>query len=163
MFHHKWLDTVPWAIQQDLTAYPLQIQSFASNPKFPVPPTPSPSPWQPLVSSPCRWVCFFSVDRLICTIYQIPDISDIICCWSFSFWLTSLSMKVSSFLQHYYYFSKMTRFDPEIPSLFMCSREIKMCICTRTGTYSQRLYSQKPERGNKQISINSWVDKEKVV
>ena len=26
MLHHKWLDVVPYAIQQDLTAYPLQMQ-----------------------------------------------------------------------------------------------------------------------------------------
>ena len=45
MFHHKWLDTAPCAIQQDLIAYPLQMQKFAStNPKVPVHPTPSPSP-----------------------------------------------------------------------------------------------------------------------
>ena len=44
MFHHKWLHIVSWATQQDLIAYPLQIQSFSSiNPKFPIHPTP---PWQ---------------------------------------------------------------------------------------------------------------------
>ena len=37
MFHHKWLDIVPCALQQDLTAYPLQVQEFASaNPQLPV-------------------------------------------------------------------------------------------------------------------------------
>ena len=44
MFYHKWLDIVPCAIQQDLIAYPLQMQQFPStNPKLPVHPTPSPS------------------------------------------------------------------------------------------------------------------------
>ena len=39
MLHHKWLDIVPSAIQQDLIAYPLQMQEFASiNPGFPVHP-----------------------------------------------------------------------------------------------------------------------------
>ena len=41
---YKWLDTVSWAIQQDLIAYPLQMQQFASNPKLPVHPTPFPFP-----------------------------------------------------------------------------------------------------------------------
>ena len=40
LFHHKWLDIVPCAIQQDLIAYPIQMQYFAStNPKLPVHPT----------------------------------------------------------------------------------------------------------------------------
>ena len=44
MLHHKCLDIVPSAIQQDLTAYPFQRQQFASmNPRFPVHPTPFPS------------------------------------------------------------------------------------------------------------------------
>ena len=44
ILHHKWLDVVPSAIQQDLIAYPLQRQHFASiNPRFPVHPTPSSS------------------------------------------------------------------------------------------------------------------------
>ena len=43
MFHHKWLDIAPCAIQQNLIAYPLQIQSFESTkPKLPVYPTSSP-------------------------------------------------------------------------------------------------------------------------
>jgi len=41
------------------------------------------------------WVCFCSVDRFICAIFYIPHISDIRYL-SFSFWLTSLSMKISS-------------------------------------------------------------------
>ena len=45
MLHHKWLDIVPSALWQDLIAYPLQRQQFASmNPRLPVHPTPSPSP-----------------------------------------------------------------------------------------------------------------------
>ena len=37
MLHHKWLDIVPNAEQQDLIAYPTQKQEFASiNPKLPV-------------------------------------------------------------------------------------------------------------------------------
>ena len=48
MFHHKWLYIVPGVTQQDLSAYPLQMQEFAStNPKLPVPPTPSAPLWQP--------------------------------------------------------------------------------------------------------------------
>ena len=42
MFHHKWLDIVLCAVQQDLIAYPLRMQLFAStNPKLPVHPIPS--------------------------------------------------------------------------------------------------------------------------
>ena len=42
----KRLDTVPWAVQQDLIAYPFGMSSFASmNPKLLVHPTPSPSPF----------------------------------------------------------------------------------------------------------------------
>ena len=67
MLYHKWPDIVPCAIQQDLIAYPLQMQSFASiNPRLPVHPTPS--PWQPQVCS-LKSMSFFSVERFICTIY----------------------------------------------------------------------------------------------
>ena len=53
VFHHKGLDRVPCATQQDLTAYPLQMQEFASaNPKLPVHPPPSPPPWYPHICSP---------------------------------------------------------------------------------------------------------------
>ena len=45
MFHHKRLDLMACAIQQDLIAYPLQMLQFASaNPILPGRPTPSPSP-----------------------------------------------------------------------------------------------------------------------
>ena len=64
MFHRKWLDIVPRAVQQDLIAYPLQMQWFASaNPDTQS--VPLPPPWQPQVWSPSPWVCFFSVHRFI--------------------------------------------------------------------------------------------------
>ena len=44
---------------------------------------PLPPSWQPQVCSPSPRVCFFSMERFFCVIYQIPDISDII--WSLSF------------------------------------------------------------------------------
>jgi len=45
MLHHKWLDVVPSATQQDLIANPFQRQQSASiNPKLPIHPTPSSSP-----------------------------------------------------------------------------------------------------------------------
>ena len=45
MFHLKWSDVVPCAIQQDLIAYPLQMQYFSSTkPQIPVHPIPFPSP-----------------------------------------------------------------------------------------------------------------------
>ena len=59
MLHHKWLDIVPSATQQELIAHPFQRQQSSSiNPKLPVPSTPSPSPWQPQVYSPSPWFSF---------------------------------------------------------------------------------------------------------
>jgi len=44
ILHHKWLDMVPCAMEQDLIAYPFQRQYSASiNPRLTVRPTPSPS------------------------------------------------------------------------------------------------------------------------
>ena len=44
ILHHKWLDMVPCAMEQDLIAYPFQRQYSASiNPRLTVHPTPSPS------------------------------------------------------------------------------------------------------------------------
>ena len=67
ILHHKWLDTFPNAIQQDLTAYPFQRQPSASiNPQFPLHPTPSPS-HSPLATTNLfsKTMIFFSVERFI--------------------------------------------------------------------------------------------------
>ena len=86
IFHHKSLDIAPCAIQQDLNAYPFQMLLFAStNPKLPVHPTSSPSPLATTICSPCPWVCCFSIDRFIYAIYWIPDISNIMWYFYFSF------------------------------------------------------------------------------
>jgi len=96
MLHHKWLDIVPSATQQDPIANPSQRQHSASiYPKLPVPPTPSPSPLA-TTSLFSKSMIFFSVERFLCAIYYIPDISDIIWYLSFSFWFTSLRTRVSS-------------------------------------------------------------------
>ena len=71
IFHHKRLDIVPCAIQQDLIAYPCQIQQFASiNPRLPVHLTPSPS--FSALATTCLFfksMSFFSVESFICSIY----------------------------------------------------------------------------------------------
>ena len=48
------------------------------------------------VCSPCLWVCFYFVAKFICAVFWIPPISGIIWYLSFFFWLTSLSMVISS-------------------------------------------------------------------
>ena len=62
MLHHKWLDIVPSATQQDLIANPFQRQSFVSiNLNRLTTPTtllPPPPPWQPQVYSPSPWFSF---------------------------------------------------------------------------------------------------------
>ena len=69
MLHHRWLDIVPIAIQQDLMVYPFQVQYFASvNPRFPVHPTLSPSPLA-ATSLFSKSVSFFPMERFICAIY----------------------------------------------------------------------------------------------
>ena len=69
MLHHKWLDIVLSAVRQELIAYPLQMQLFASiNPRFPVHPTPSPSPLA-TTSLFSKSMIFFSVERFICAVY----------------------------------------------------------------------------------------------
>ena len=91
MLHDKWLDVVPGAIQQDLIANPFQMQSV--NPRFPVHPTPSSSPLA--TTSLCsKFMTLSSVERFICAVYYIPDRGNIIWYLSFSFWLTSLGMRV---------------------------------------------------------------------
>ena len=53
MLHHKWLDVVLSATQQDLIANPFQkLESACINPELPIHLTPSPSPWQPQVYFP---------------------------------------------------------------------------------------------------------------
>ena len=84
----------------------------------------SPPPlWQSQVCSPCLWVCFCSVDRLICAILYIPHISDIIWYLSFSFWCTSLSMRISSSIH--------VAANGIILLFFMTS--IPLCICATSS------------------------------
>ena len=70
MFHHKGLDTVPCAVEQDLILYPLQKQKLVTpnSQSMPLPP-----PRQPQVCSPRLCVCFFSVDRFIWASVFGPD------------------------------------------------------------------------------------------
>ena len=46
----------------------------------------------------CPWFCFCSIDRFFCVIFYTPHISDTMWYLSFSFWFTSLSMIISSFI-----------------------------------------------------------------
>ena len=56
VFHRKWLDTVSCAIQQDLIAYPLRMQSITpTSQSITLSPPP---PWQPQVCSQSPWVSF---------------------------------------------------------------------------------------------------------
>ena len=85
LLQHKWLDIVPSATQQYIIANPFQRQESASiNPKHPMHSTPSPSPLA-TTSLFSKSMIFFSVERFIYAIHQIPDINDIIWCLSFSF------------------------------------------------------------------------------
>ena len=93
MFHHKWLDRVLSATQQDPTANLSRRQHSASIyhklPALPLPPLP---PWQPQVCSPSPWFTFLWKGSFVP--YKIPDIRDVVWYLSFSFWLTSLRMRV---------------------------------------------------------------------
>ena len=84
----KYLDIVLSATQQDLIVSPFQVQQFASvNPKLPIPPTSSPlTPGKhKSVLQVHDFLFCGNVERLICAVYQVPDISDIIQYLSFSF------------------------------------------------------------------------------
>ena len=83
-----YLDIVLSATEQDLIVNPFQKQQFASvNLKLRIPPTPSLSSraaTRPISKS----MIFFSVEMFICTVYQIPVISDMV---FFSVFLTYFS------------------------------------------------------------------------
>ena len=85
MLHHKNPDIVLSATQQDLIINPFQMQqSPSSNPKHPIHPNPSPST-QATTSLFSKSRIFISVEKFICAVYQIPDMSDIMWYLSFSF------------------------------------------------------------------------------
>ena len=102
-FHHKWLDIILCATEQNLIAYRSKCNSlYLLAPNSQSIPLLPPPPWQPQFCSPCPWVCIFSVDRYICAIYHSPYTRDIIWYLSFSFRLTSLiweSLVLSILLQ----------------------------------------------------------------
>ena len=80
----------------------LYTPNASINPRLPVHPTPSPSP----LATTCLFsksMIFFSAERFICVVSEIPDISDILWFLSLSFWLTSLSMRVSSCCKWHYF------------------------------------------------------------
>ena len=65
MFHHKWLDIVPCALQQDLMLILSKSSSshlsIPNSQSIPFPPSPS---WQPQVCSPSPWVSLLRKDSL---------------------------------------------------------------------------------------------------
>ena len=78
LFHCNWLYLVPCAIQQGLTAYPLQMQYFAStHAKLPVHPTPFPSPLAnaSLYSMSMICFCFVGISFVTYFIFNIWVIS----------------------------------------------------------------------------------------
>ena len=108
MVYPKRLDVVPCVIQDRIS---LLIHPKCNRLHLPAPNSssfslPPPPPWQPQVCFLYPSVCF--VDSIICAVYQIPHISDIIGYFSLSVWLTSLSMRiffcVCTFM--YFYFFK---------------------------------------------------------
>ena len=124
MLHHKGLGRVPRALQQDLTAYPLQMKSFAStNPKLPVHPT--------LSLSSLAATSLFSMSMslfLFCRKVHLCHILDSRCkryhmVFVFLF-LTSLSMRVSSSIH-----VKAN----DIILFFLCLSSIALCICTTSS------------------------------
>ena len=81
----KFLDMALNVTQWDLIVNPFQEQKFASvKPKQLILPTPFLSPWA-ATSLFSKSMIFISEERSIWAIYQIPDISDITWCLSFSF------------------------------------------------------------------------------
>ena len=86
MFHHKWLDIVPCAIQQ----ISLLIHSKGKSLHLLIPdshslPLPSLPPWQPQVYSSSPWVSFLLQGSFM--LYIRFQICDVIIYLSFSFWL----------------------------------------------------------------------------
>ena len=96
MFYPKRLNIVPCAISRN----PLLVHSKCNSLRLPTLNSQSiPFPPLPLASTSLlsmSVICFCFVDRIICAIFQIPHRSAIIWYLSFSFQLTSLSMKISS-------------------------------------------------------------------
>ena len=93
MFCQKKFDIVPGPH----CLFILNVIIYIYYPKLPIHPTPSPSSWEPtslFSMSVSLFLCL--VDRFICAMFNIPCISDIIWHFSFSSWLTSLSMRISS-------------------------------------------------------------------
>ena len=79
MFHHKWLDIVPSAIQQDLIAIHSKGNSLhlltPNSQSIPLPP-----PWQSQVCSPCPWVSLLQKGSFVpCLRFQKEMISYGIC------------------------------------------------------------------------------------
>ena len=80
------------------------LQLASANPALPLHPPPGNHK-----SILCVWVCIYFVGKFIWVLFWIPHISNIIRCLSFSFWLTSPSMIVSScktFTYFYFFFTK---------------------------------------------------------
>ena len=74
----------------------LYITAVSANPRFPIQPCPTSHAFgQPEVLSLCPWVCFCSIDRLICVMFESPHGTNIIWCSFFSVWLPSFNVIIS--------------------------------------------------------------------
>ena len=99
MVYHSILNIVLCAIQEDLVVYLFYLWKLTSaNPNLPYHPSLIIPPlWQPLVCSVCLWLCFCFIGSFVS--YFRFHIEIISYSMSFSFWLASLSMIISSCIQ----------------------------------------------------------------
>ena len=121
MFHHKWLDIIPCAIQQDLIAYPLQMSLFAStNPKLTIHPT---SSRLPLGSHKFVLLVQEFVSFHLCLILD----SRYVISYGIGLFLSDLLHLLWEALVAFILF-KMSLFH-----CFLCLSSIPLCICTTSS------------------------------
>ena len=124
LFHYRVLNIIPVLyIKTLLFTHSKNSSLYLPTPHSQSIPVPQPqSLWQPQVWS--LWVCCCFVNRFICAMFQSPHISDIIWYLSLSFWLSSLSMIISSCIHVA---------ANGIILFFFMSQYISLYICTTTS------------------------------
>ena len=95
LVYYRILNIIPVLYSRTLFFIYCLYNCLSANPTPPIHPSPAPSPLAATDCSLRLWVCLCLTDRLTCVICYLPHESVIMQYFSFSFWLTLLSMRIS--------------------------------------------------------------------
>ena len=126
----------------------------------------APNPSLPTFSL-CLWICFCFIDNFTCVIFSTPHIRDIIWYLSFSVWLTSLSMIISSFIHvaangiiSFFFMANVLLYTyvPHLLYPFICWWTFRFFPCQMTSFHYTFSFHSSQDPKIREIIAFMWLD-----